>query len=274
MNGIIFDIQRGSYVDGPGIRTTVFFKGCNLKCAWCHNPEGQNFKPQILYYKNKCKDCGICKDACQHKEACILCGKCTYFCPNDAKILCGKTYSSKEIVNIVKKDFSYYTSGGGVTFSGGECMLQIDFLEELLKECKKAGIHTAVDTAGCVPYDSFDRILPYTDLFLFDIKLISKSLHIKYTGSDNHLILENLKKLLKSGKKIWIRIPIIAEVNDSVEEMLKIKDFLKNNGYPEKVELLPYHAMGEHKFAAIGRSFTAFKAPSKEKMNELNKIFN
>ena len=273
MNGIIFDIQRGSYVDGPGIRTTVFFKGCNLKCAWCHNPESQAFKPQILYYSDKCVGCGACRKLCENKDECILCGKCALYCPNAARILCGKEYASNDIMKIILKDTSYYGTEGGVTFSGGECMLQLDFLESLLKECKKAGIHTAVDTAGCVPYDSFERIIPYTDLFLYDIKCKDTRLHKQYTGTDNSLILDNLKKLLNSNKKIWVRVPIIEGVNDSIEEMKKIKDFFKENGCPEKTELLPYHALGEHKYFAIGKESPKFKASKKEKIDALYEMF-
>ncbi len=273
MKGIIFDIQRGSYVDGPGIRTTVFFKGCNLKCAWCHNPESQAVKPQILYYKDKCTNCGICKEVCQSKNKCILCGNCSLYCPMDAKILCGKEYSTKEIIREIIKDASYYVSEGGVTFSGGECMLQIDFLEELLKECKKESIHTAVDTAGCVPFEFFEKILPYTDLFLYDIKCIDADLHRKYTGADNSLILNNYKRLISMNKSVWVRIPIISEVNDSHEEINKIKAFFEENGYPEKIELLPYHALGEHKFLAAGKEIPKFTAPQKEKINALKNIF-
>ena len=262
-------------MDGPGIRTTVFFKGCNLHCTWCHNPESQSAKPEMMFYKNKCGNCGKCKEKCPNSlESCELCGKCTLYCPNDAREICGKEYTVDEVLREIRKDKTFYkTSGGGVTFSGGECLLQIDFLESILKECKRNGIHTAVDTAGHVPFVCFERILPYTDLFLYDIKCYDSEKHKKYTGTSNELILSNLKRLLQSGKAIWIRIPIIPDVTDNEEELLTIKAFLSSYGCPEKVELLPYHDMGEHKYAALGKMAQTFSVPSEEKMIQLKKIF-
>ncbi len=275
LTATIFDIERNSFVDGPGIRTTVFFKGCNLKCAWCHNPESQSAKSQMMFYKDKCKGCGKCKEVCPYNfEKCDLCGKCTFYCPVDARKVCGKEYTVDEVFDEIIKDKAFYeNSGGGVTFSGGECMLQIDFLLEILKKCNNAGIHTAVDTAGQIPFESFEKILPYTDLFLYDIKCFDSEKHKKYVGVGNELILENLKKLFEAGANIWIRIPVIADVNDSVEEMQKIKDFLDENGKPEKIELLPYHAMGENKYAAIGKETQRFTPPDSNKLNELKAVF-
>ena len=276
VTALIFDIERNSFVDGPGIRTTIFFKGCNLKCAWCHNPESQDFKPQMMFYKDKCNGCGKCKHICPYNlEKCDLCGKCTFYCPVDARKICGKEYTVDEVFTEIIKDKSYYdNSGGGVTFSGGECMLQIDFLLEILKKCKENGIHTAVDTAGHIPFESFKKILPYTDLFLYDIKIFDTQKHKQYVGVGNELILENLKKLFKANAKIWIRIPIIPDVNDSIEEMQLIRDFLDKNGKPEKIELLPYHAMGENKYSAIGENVCTFNTPTNETMGLLKSIFN
>ncbi|MBR2466911.1 MAG: glycyl-radical enzyme activating protein [Clostridia bacterium] len=275
MKATIFDIERNSYVDGPGIRTTVFFKGCNLRCAWCHNPESQSGFSQMLFYKDKCTGCGKCKEKCPNNlESCELCGRCALYCPHDAREICGREYTVDEVMREILKDQSYYeTSGGGVTFSGGECMLQIDFLEEILKECKSHGIHTAVDTAGHVPFEYFEKIIPYTDLFLYDVKSLDNEKHKEYTGATNELILANLEMLLKSGKAVWVRIPIIPNVNDTEEEMKKIKSFLCSYGYPPKVELLPYHAMGEHKYAALGKKAHAFSVPGKEKISRLRKLF-
>ena len=273
MKATIFDIERNSFVDGPGIRTTVFFKGCNLKCAWCHNPESQSTKPQMMFYENKCMGCGKCKNVCKN-ETCTLCGKCTVYCPADARKVCGKEYTVEEVFSEIIKDKAFYeNSSGGVTFSGGECMLQMDFLIKILKQCKENGIHTAVDTAGHIPFQSFEKILPYTDLFLYDIKILDSQKHKKYTGVGNELILENLKKLFKSKAKIWIRIPIISDINDSVEEMQKIKDFLDENGKPEKIELLPYHAMGENKYAAIEKEAQRFTPPDNDMLNKLKAVF-
>ena len=275
MKATIFDIQRNSYVDGPGIRTTVFFKGCNLKCKWCHNPESQSGNVQMMFYKDKCTDCGKCKEICPNNlENCDYCGRCTIFCPVDARKVCGKEYTSDEVLREVVKDKAYYeTSNGGVTFSGGECMLQIDFLAEILKKCKAEGLHTAVDTAGCVLWEYFEKVLPYTDLFLYDIKCMDEDSHKKWVGADNTLILENLKKLLKSGAHIWVRVPVIGGVNDSLDEMKNIKAFFDDNGHPKKVELLPYHAMGEHKYSAIGKAAEVFSVPDNNKMEEFKKLF-
>ena len=269
----IFDIERASYVDGPGIRTTVFFKGCNLRCAWCHNPESQSRAPQMMFYQNKCTGCGKCKEKCPYGlDECRLCGKCTFYCPHDAREICGKEYTLDEVLGEILKDRAFYeSSGGGVTFSGGECMLQIDFLEEILKKCKENGIHTAVDTAGHVPYEHFERIIPYTDLFLYDVKCYDSEKHKEYTGVGNELILENLAKLLRFAKSVWVRIPIIPDVNDTEEEISAISRFLKENGKPEKVELLPYHAMGEHKYGALGKEGIRFAVPGKEKIDSLQK---
>ena len=273
---LIFDIQRNSFVDGPGIRTTVFFKGCNLRCAWCHNPEGKTPEPEMTVYESRCTHCGRCKEICPYAtEVCKLCGKCTIYCPGGARVICGKEYTVNEIVKTIKKDMPFYeTSGGGVTFSGGECMLQIDFLEEILKRCKEEGISTAVDTAGNLPYEYFERIIPYTDLFLYDVKCFDSNKHKFYTGVDNRLILENLKRLLSSEKSVWIRIPVIESVNDSEDEMLKIHNFLKDLPPCAKTELLPYHSMGENKYLALGKTAPHFTAPSEEKLNKLREIFN
>ena len=228
----------------------------------------------MMFYKDKCTGCGKCNEVCPTPKNCTLCGKCSFYCPIDARKVCGKEYTVDEVFDEIIKDKAFYeNSSGGVTFSGGECMLQMDFLIEILKKCKENGIHTAVDTAGHIPFESFEKILPYTDLFLYDIKMFDSQKHKKYTGVGNELILENLKKLFKSKAKIWIRIPIISDINDSVEEMQKIKDFLDENGKPEKIELLPYHAMGENKYSAIGKEAQRFVPPDEEELKELKAIF-
>ncbi len=176
------------------------------------------------------------------------------------------------MAEIVKDKSFYETSGGGVTFSGGECMLQVDFLLELLKKCKENGIHTAVDTAGHIPFDSFIKILPYTDLFLYDIKCFNTQKHNQYVGVGNELILSNLKSLFEAGANIWIRIPIIPDINDSIAEMRQIKGFLDMCGKPEKIELLPYHAMGENKYRAIGKEPQIFKVPDAERIKQIKEF--
>ena len=275
MNATIFDISRNSFVDGPGIRTTVFFKGCNLKCKWCHNPESQAFQKQMLFYKNKCTGCGKCAEICPNNlKNCDFCEKCTFCCPAGARNICGKEYTEDELLKEILKDKIFYeTSGGGVTFSGGECMLRIDFLEKILKKCKSAGVHSAVDTAGNVPFEYFEKIMPYTDIFLYDIKAFSDDLHIEGTGVSNKRILENLKKLSAVFKgDIIIRIPVIPGYNDSEDEMKKISDFAKTLNVKE-TELMPYHKLGEHKYEALEMAMTEYQVPSEEKINELKKLF-
>ena len=263
----IFNIQRFCTDDGPGIRTTVFFKGCNLRCAWCHNPESQSAKTEWMFYQDKCTGCGRCAKLTE-KDTDFVCFK-------DARRICGTEYTTDEMLNEVLKDKIFYeNSGGGVTFSGGECMLQIDFLKAILKACKENGIHTAVDTAGCVPYERFERILSYTDLFLYDVKCFDHEKHKQYTGVYNELILENLRKLLTTDKSVWIRIPIIPTVNDAEEELWKIKEFLDSCETPDKIELLPYHSIGEHKYSALGISAQKFEVPTSETMDRLKRIFN
>ena len=182
--------------------------------------------------------------------------------------------TAESVMEEVLKDMHFYkSSGGGATFSGGECMLRIDFLEELLKACKASGIHTAVDTAGHVPFEHFLRILPFTDLFLYDIKCMDSQKHRTYTGVENSLILENLRKLLATGKEVWIRIPIIGGVNDTEDEMEEIKACLSSWGPPKRVELLPYHEIGYHKYTALGKEAPRFTAPDDEKMKRLKHIF-
>lgn len=274
LNASIFSIHKLSFVDGPGIRTAVFFKGCNLKCAWCHNPESQNPSKQRLVYKNRCKHCGKCVEVCPYDlKRCDFCGKCAMFCPNKAIEICGEEISVDALFSEISKDKVFYdNSGGGVTFSGGECMLQLDFLHDILKLCKEKGIHTAVDTAGNVPWESFKRIIPYTDLFLYDIKSMRSDVHRKYTGVGNELILSNLAKLLESDACVWVRIPIIPSVNDSEEEMYSIKGFFEENGYPERTELLPYHKMGEHKYDSLGRTASKFEVPEPAHIEKLKQI--
>ena len=264
IKGRIFDIQRASFVDGPGMRTAVFFKGCNLDCKWCHNPESKSPEVQTLFYKDRCSGCGTCKLVCANTgDKCVLCGKCARYCPNQAKTTCGADYSVEQVLCEIKKDVEFYKStGGGVTFTGGECMLQVDFLKEVLKECKQLGIHTAVDTAGNVAFSKFEKILPYTDMFLYDVKCFTEQLHIEGTGASNKLIKENLERLSNVFKgDIEIRIPVIGGFNDSLEEMIKICEFLKSLKL-KNVHLLPYHDMGKSKCEAMGVGFKSYDYPT------------
>ena len=265
MQGLIFNIQRFSIHDGPGIRTTMFFKGCNLKCAWCHNPESQSPKKELLFYADKCTHCGRC-DGIGAEDG-------DFVCYHGARELCGKEMTAEAVLSEVLKDRAFYeNSGGGVTFSGGECMLQPEYLAKLLKMCKEKGIHTAVDTAGHISWEHFERILPDTDLFLYDIKSMDTAVHKKYTGVGNEWILENLARLLQAKARVWVRVPVVPSVSDTEEEMKKIKGFFDENGYPDKFELLPYHKLGEHKYEALGKSAQSFSVPDKAQIEMLKRI--
>ena len=275
MEGMIFSVVRNSFVDGPGIRTTVFFKGCNLRCRWCHNPESQSPAPQMLYNRRRCTGCGECRAVCPNSmEKCTLCGACAAACPNGARRICGQKISGDELLKQVIKDRVFYeTSGGGVTASGGECMLQIDFLAEFLQKCRKAGISTAVDTAGNVPWFYFERILPVTDLFLYDIKAFTENLHREGTMAPNRLILDNLRRLSDDcDKEVRIRIPVIGGYNDSEEELMRIISFLETTRF-RTVDLLCYNDMSGGKYEEAGIAYTAFKKPTPEKMASYRELF-
>lgn len=289
MDGILFDIQRFSVHDGPGIRTTVFFKGCNLRCFWCHNPESVSSQREIQFLEPKCIGCGKCAAVCPKgchamaeggrvysRDLCLLCGKCAEACPSEALTVAGRRYTSEEVLDIVVRDAPFYrNSGGGMTCSGGEPMLQIHFLEELLRGAKAAGLHTAVDTAGNVPFAHFERILPYTDLFLYDVKCAGEAEHVRATGVGNTLILENLGKLSRAGAEIWVRIPVIPGVNDTLENMRSTADLLSGLPGVKLVELLTFHRLGGGKYESLGRTYSAIdlvQAP-KEKIQALSVPF-
>ena len=254
----LFDIQKNSFVDGPGIRTVVFFRGCNLRCQWCHNPESQSGEKHMFFYEEKCIKCGKCTNICKYDainfgtvedNKCVFCGECETICPGFALKQSGFEIDEEKILDEVLKDKQYYeNSGGGVTFSGGECMLYPDELAIILKMCKENGIHTAVDTAGCVPWLNFEKVLPYTDLFLYDIKTLDNEKHKKYIGSGNEQILKNLRMLSQREANIWIRIPVIPNVNDN--EIEKITTYAKQLS-PLKIEQLQYHTLGETKYKAL-----------------------
>ena len=266
---VIFDIQHASVVDGPGLRTTVFFKGCNLRCKWCHNPESQRKEPQLMFHREKCIGCGRCRGVARNDL--------DFVCYQDAREKCGKEYTVEKVLEQVVRDRDFYeNSGGGVTFSGGECMLQPEFLIEILEKCKKAGIHTAVDTAGHVEWESFEQVLPFTDLFLYDLKAFTEKLHREGTGVSNKRILENLKKLsdvsLAGRTKIIVRVPVVGGYNDREEEIRKMAEFLAPLCI-EKTELLTYHGMAKNKYEALGMPFTEFKVPDEKVMKRYREIF-
>lgn len=271
VSGCIFDIQRFSLHDGPGIRTTVFLKGCNLSCFWCHNPESVNRKPELQIYAHKCIGCGRCAGICPQnairrvgeqnvflRELCTGCGSCTAECFAGARVLAGKQFNTTDVMIEIEKDIPFYlSSGGGVTFSGGEPLLQVAFLKALLAACRERHIHTAVDTAGHVPYQCFEEIIPFTDLFLYDIKVMNERTHIQATGVSNRLILKNLQQLSRDCRNIIIRIPIVPGVNDDEENIRRTGEFLKQLDGVKKVELLSFHKMAAGKYDALGREYKA-----------------
>ena len=249
MKATIFEIKRFAVHDGDGIRTTVFFKGCTLKCIWCHNPEGIGFKPQLAFYANKCIGCGECKRICTRDE-CITCGKCEEICLGSARKLYGREVTVEELMPQLLEDAEFYeNSGGGVTLSGGECLCQADFCAELLHELKKNNIRTAVDTCGYVPRASIEKVMENTDIFLYDLKAIDEDVHIRCTGQPNGLILDNLRYIGSIGKPIEIRIPYVPGYND--DQIEKIAKFLSGLRNITKVRVLPYHNYAGSKYASL-----------------------
>ena len=268
MNGRIFSIQRYSIHDGPGIRTTVFMKGCGLRCLWCHNPESQIANIELMFYSDKCVGCGECRRFCEKAftASCVRCGRCADVCLHNARKRCGYDIDLDKLFAKVLSDRDFYEeSGGGVTISGGEPLLQAEFVGNLLKMCRDSGIHTAVETAGFVPFESFEKVLPHTDLFLYDIKCINESLHKRLTGVSNVPILENARRLLSLGKDILFRMPVVPGFNDA--EVSAVSEFVGNG----RLQLLAYHDIGASKYAATGRPLPTAdsRVPADAEMREL-----
>lgn len=268
MKAKIFEIKRFAVQDGDGIRTTVFFKGCPLKCVWCHNPEGLLEKPQLAFYNHKCINCGECVLACptgahsldgdKHfydRQKCIACGKCQSVCLGNALTLYGKEYSVEQLLPILLEDKDFYqNSGGGVTLSGGECLIYADFCAKLLQQLKQNGVSTAVDTCGFVQKSQLDKVIDYTDVFLYDVKAFDQQVHFNCTGQSNKIILENLLYLDKKGCKIEVRIPLVPQFNlDQVEDIARFLSQLKNL---TKVRVLAYHNYAGSKYSSLGMNNT------------------
>ncbi len=252
--GIIFDIKEFSIFDGPGIRQTVFLKGCPLRCNWCHNPEGLSPHPQIMVSTNACLHCGKCETVCEHPEGCVVCGKCVETCPANARRIAGTLLTSDELVARIQKDAAYYrTYNGGVTFSGGEPLLQADFLMEVLG--KLPDVHKVIETSGYANPETFECVLNEIDYFMMDIKLMDDALHRKYTGVSNALILHNAQTLMKSGKPHRLRIPLIPGVNDTVENLEVFARFVSSVNRETPIELLPYHKTAGAKYEMVGMEY-------------------
>ncbi len=262
MDGLIFDIQKFCINDGPGIRTTVFFKGCPLHCVWCHNPESQSRDRQIMFYADKCTHCGKCKN--------LTIDNTDFLCPNEAKEICGKTISSDEVITEVMKDYEFYkNSGGGITLSGGEPLFQFDFALELLCKAKENNLHTAIETCGFADKNKIMQIAEHTDLFLFDFKEADHELHKTYTGVDNALIMENLSLLNELKKDIILRCPIIPGYNDRQENYDKISELANTITSIKNIEIEPYHALGEGKYAALEKQYPVILVQTEEQINRI-----
>lgn len=279
--GIIFDIQKFSTHDGYGIRTTVFFKGCNNRCLWCHNPESLSIKPQLQFIESRCIGCGECARVCEHGvfladgrldfDRCVHCGACAEVCCTKARELIGKEMSVDEVFSIIESDRAFYdNSGGGATFSGGEPMLQIAFCAALAEKCRNEGINVCIQTACNVPYSHFERILPYVDTFMCDFKLFDDALHREYTGVSNTLIKENLQRLSQTDVNLIVRTPVIGGVNDTVEEIGAISRFIGGFENLDYYELLRYHSYGLGKLQGLHMDFgKEFSVPDTDVMQTL-----
>jgi len=282
--GIVFEVKRFAVHDGPGVRTSLFFKGCPLRCRWCHNPEGISPQPQLAYFQHKCIHCGECVTVCpvhahsitdgRHvfvRTKCQACGACESACLGGALRLYGKRISVDEAVKLAIEDRDFYGTQGGVTLSGGEPLMQPEFCYEFLTALKRQGIHTAVDTCGCVAWEAMEKILPVTDLFLFDFKHADSTEHRKLTGQGNERILDNLQHLVECQARVQMCVPLVPGCNDSENNLMAIGKLFKTLRI-EQAKVLPYHAMARSKYAALGIPDTLPQVdpPSSEQMAHVN----
>jgi pyruvate formate lyase activating enzyme len=271
----VFDIRRFSIHDGPGIRTTVFLKGCPLRCWWCHNPEGLSAAPEVVWRGDRCTRCGTCIATCPEAALswdgdapvldaarCTLCGECADVCYAEAREVLGRTMTAEEVLAELERDRAFYEqSGGGVTFSGGEPLAQPEFLLDLLARCRERDLHAALDTCGHAAWETVDRIRPYVSLFLYDLKLLDDDRHRRYTGVSNAPGLANLRALADAEHDIVVRVPLIPGVNDDDGSIGDLGSFLTALPRPVPVVLLPYHALGAAKYARLGRDDRMGQAP-------------
>ena len=284
--GTIFDIKRFAVHDGPGIRTTVFLKGCPLRCEWCHNPESINPQPELVLFAEKCIGCKACLEACPigahsisesgertyDRDACELCGACVETCYAEALVMYGRQVTVEDVMVEVRKDTVFYeNSAGGVTLSGGEPLFQREFTTSLLRQCKAESFHTALDTCGQVSWSTFEEALPFVDLVLYDLKHIDAAAHSQHTGTPNTRILDNLRRLGSRGVPIEIRMPIIPTINDSQPVIESTGAFLASLDSVTAVRLLPYHRLGTAKYLRLGRpnSMPDVEPPDKQRMKEI-----
>lgn len=265
--GTVFDIQRFSLHDGPGIRTIVFLKGCPLSCKWCSNPESQHIKPVIMYKKTDCLDCGRCMTVCKigainpeykgciNRDICSGCGECVNACPSGALVVKGKTMTIQQVVKELKKDATTYRrSGGGITLSGGEPLVQYAFASELLKACKAQGWNTAIETTGIGTEEAIETVIPYVDTVLLDIKHMDGEQHKKFTGADNELVKKHVPRICQISNTV-IRIPVVPGFNFSTEAVKSIAEYAKTLMGIRIIHLLPYHSFGENKYGLLGQDY-------------------
>lgn len=279
LRGRVFNIQRYSLHDGPGIRTVIFLKGCPLRCLWCCNPESIEKGPHITFNPDKCLGDGRCVEVCPagardkegyHVEKCTFCGQCVEVCPTGALEFVGREMSIGEVLEEVEKDRLFYeSSGGGVTLSGGEVLVQRVFAVELLGKLKSRLLHTAIETAGFAPWEHVEELVDGCDLILYDLKLMNSEMHKKYTGVSNEIILDNARKIAKKRKELIFRVPLIGGVNMDSENVMALAQFVVETGTRE-VHLLPYHRLGESKYSKLGMDYT-FEGftPEKEQVEDI-----
>lgn len=281
--GTLFDIQRFSVHDGPGIRTLVFFKGCPLRCLWCDNPESQAYSPELGFSLSNCIGCGQCFQVCPtgairqgerrvDRAKCVVCGRCTEVCYARALTLIGKTYTVPEVIKEVKKDVMFYRrSGGGVTVSGGEPLAQPEFLLDLLRALRREHIHSAIETTGYAPAEVVERVFPEADLILYDLKHMDSAKHREYTGVGNERILQNATVAVGSGTPVIIRVPVIPGYNDSESNIRATARFARELGGVKELHLLPYHRLGQGKYRKLDREYPleGLEPQSRSKVEEL-----
>jgi len=273
--GIVFDIQRYSIHDGPGIRTIVFLKGCPLSCRWCSNPESQRLRPEVLFHRKNCIACGKCVPVCKagalstanpafvDRERCVGCGACAAVCPTDALVLKGKIMTVWEVMQILQKDATVYRrSSGGITLSGGEPLVQSAFAAELLRACREKGWHTAMETTGLANAGVLEKVIPLLDLVLLDVKSIDPDTHKNFTGAGNKTILENAVRIARMARETVVRVPVVPGVNFSVQDAEAIGSFAKTAGGITEIHLLAYHTYGENKYALLGKPYPMDGTPN------------
>ncbi len=279
-DGVVFNIQRFSVHDGPGVRTTVFLKGCPLRCAWCHNPESQAAKPQLMVAENRCIRCGACEATCPAGAAsglgrCEACGRCAEACPTGARTLTGTVMTEAQVLDEVLRDRDFYEGGGGVTFSGGEPLAQPAFLTACLEACRAEGLHTALDTCGYAEEDDLLAAAALSDLVLYDVKAVDPDLHLRWTGVASDRILGNLEVLCRVHGNVWLRIPVVPGVNDGEADMAAVSTLAARLPGIRRVHLLPYHALGGGKAKRLGLPGAGFEArtPPPDALSRLARPF-